>query len=58
MLGRTGDPLWLGVILAVQFLPSCFLGLFAGVLADVLPRRQTLIAAQTVMALLAGAWPS
>jgi predicted MFS family arabinose efflux permease len=54
VLGLTGDPLALGVIQAVQFLPSCFLGLFAGLLADILPRRQTLIAAQTAMALLAG----
>ena len=54
VLGLTGDPLALGIIQAVQFLPSCFLGLFAGLLADILPRRQTLIAAQTAMALLAG----
>ncbi len=54
VLRLTGDPLALGAIQAVQFLPPCLLGLFAGVLADILPRRQTLIAAQTVMAVLAG----
>jgi MFS family permease len=44
-----GDPFWLGVVAAAQFLPSMVLGLFAGVLADSLPKRQTLIAAQFAM---------
>jgi MFS family permease len=48
-----GDPLWLGVVSAAQFLPVLVLGLFAGVLADVLPKRQTLMAAQAVMMILA-----
>ena len=48
-----GDPLWLGVVAAAQFLPVMVLGLFAGILADVLPKRQTLIAAQVVMMVLA-----
>ena len=48
-----GDPLWLGVVAAAQFLPVMVLGLFAGVLADVLPKRQTLLAVQVVMMILA-----
>ncbi|MDH5244456.1 MAG: MFS transporter [Chloroflexota bacterium] len=48
-----GDPLWLGVVAAAQFLPVMVLGLFAGVLADSLPKRQMLIAVQVVMMLLA-----
>ena len=48
-----GDPLWLGVVAAAQFLPVMILGLFAGILADVLPKRQTLLAAQIVMMVLA-----
>lgn len=48
-----GDPLWLGVVAAAQFLPVMVLGLFAGILADVLPKRQTLLAAQVVMMVLA-----
>lgn len=48
-----GDPLWLGVVAAAQFVPVMILGLFAGVLADVLPKRQTLLAVQVVMMTLA-----
>ena len=50
-----GDPLWLGVVAAAQFLPVMILGLFAGILADVLPKRQTLLAVQVVMMVLAAA---
>lgn len=50
-----GDPLWLGVVAAAQFLPVMVLGLFAGILADVLPKRQTLLAVQVVMMALAAA---
>ena len=48
-----GDPLWLGVVAAAQFVPVIILGLFAGVLADALPKRQTLMAAQAAMMVLA-----
>ena len=48
-----GNPLWLGVVAAAQFLPVMVLGLFAGILADVLPKRRTLLAAQVVMMVLA-----
>jgi MFS family permease len=53
VLTLTGDPFWLGVVATAQFLPVMILGLFAGILADVLPKRQTLIAVQTAMMLLA-----
>ena len=49
----TGDPFWLGVVAAAQFLPVLAFGLFAGIVADVLPKRQTLIVAQTAMMALA-----
>lgn len=53
VLQLTGDPFWLGVVATAQFLPVVVLGLFAGVLADVLPKRQMLIAVQAVMMSLA-----
>jgi len=37
-----GQPFWLGVVSAAQFLPPMVLGLFGGVIADALPKRQTL----------------
>ena len=48
-----GDPLWLGLVSAAQFIPVMVLGLFAGILADVLPKRQTLLGVQVVMMTLA-----
>lgn len=48
-----GNPIWLGIVAAAQFVPVMILGLFAGVLADVLPKRQTLLAVQVVMMTLA-----
>jgi MFS family permease len=48
-----GDPLWLGVVAAAQFVPVMILGLFGGILADTLPKRQTLLAVQVVMMTLA-----
>ena len=53
VLTLTGDPFWLGVVATAQFLPVMVLGLFAGILADVLPKRQTLLAVQVVMMALA-----
>ena len=53
VLTLTGDPFWLGVVASAQFLPVMILGLFAGILADVLPKRQTLIAVQATMMILA-----
>jgi MFS family permease len=48
-----GDAFWLGIVATAQFLPVMVLGLFAGILADVLPKRQTLMAVQAVMMVLA-----
>jgi MFS family permease len=53
VLELTGDPIWLGIVAAAQFLPVMILGLFAGVAADALPKRETLIATQIVMMTLA-----
>jgi MFS family permease len=48
-----GDTLWLGLVAAAQYVPVLFLGLVGGVLGDMLPKKQTVIAAQLVMAILA-----
>ncbi len=48
VLELTGDPLWLGIVAAAQFIPVLIFGLFAGVYADSLPKRQTLIVTQIV----------
>jgi MFS family permease len=48
VLELTHDPLWLGVVAAAQFLPVLIFGLFAGVFADSLPKRQTLLVTQAV----------
>lgn len=48
-----GQVFWLGVVSAAQFLPPMILGLFGGVIADALPKRQTLRATQVVFMTLA-----
>ena len=53
VLQLTGDPIWLGIVAAAQFLPVMVLGLFAGVAADALPKRRVLIGAQVSMMVLA-----
>ena len=45
----TPDPVWLGVVAAARFTPVLILGLFGGVIADVLPKRQMLIATQAAL---------
>ena len=45
----TPDPVWLGVVAAAQFTPVLILGLFGGVIADVRPKRQMLIATQAAL---------
>jgi MFS family permease len=53
VLELTNDALWLGVVAAAQFVPVMILGLFGGVLADALPKRQTIFVTQAVMMTLA-----
>ena len=49
----TGDPFWLGIVAAVQFLPVLVLGLFGGIVADLLPKRRTLVGTQVASMVLA-----
>ncbi len=44
---------YLGVLGAVQWLPVLIFGLFGGIIADVWPKRRTVIATQTVAGILA-----
>ena len=53
VLELTSDALWLGVVAAAQFVPVMVFGLFGGVLADALPKRQTIFVVQAVMMVLA-----
>jgi MFS family permease len=53
VLQLTSDPIWLGLLAALQFLPVMILGLLGGLVADALPKRKTLIGTQTVQMLLA-----
>jgi MFS family permease len=53
VLQLTKDPIWLGLLSALQFLPVMILGLFGGLIADALPKRRTLIATQVIQMLLA-----
>src|SRR5215813_13072176 len=48
VLQLTGDPLWLGIVAAAQFIPVLIFGLFAGIIADALPKRRTLIWTQAI----------
>jgi MFS family permease len=52
ILQLTGDPLLLGVVAAVQWMPVLVLGLFGGLIADALPKRRTMLATQGFAALL------
>jgi MFS family permease len=53
VLELTNDPLALGLAAAFQFAPVLAFGLFGGVVADMLPKRPTLIATQAAAMLLA-----
>ncbi len=53
ILTLTGNAFMLGLVSAIQWLPVLVLGLFGGIVADALPKRQTLIATQVVMMALA-----
>src|SRR6185295_812666 len=48
VLDLTGSPAALGLLTALQFLPIMVLSLFAGVIADRLPKRRLLYAIGTV----------
>jgi MFS family permease len=48
MYRLTQSATWLGLAGAASLLPSLFLGLYGGVLADRFPRRKLLLAAQTL----------
>lgn len=53
VLTLTNDPLWLGVVSAVQFTPVVLFGLFGGLVADSLPKRRALVVVQAAMMTLA-----
>jgi MFS family permease len=52
VLQLTGDAFILGLVAAAQFTPVLLLGLFGGVIADVLPKRRTLVITQGSSAIL------
>ncbi|HUQ43641.1 MAG TPA: MFS transporter [Candidatus Limnocylindria bacterium] len=52
ILQLTGDPLLLGLVAAVQWLPVLVLGLFGGLIADALPKRRTMVFTQGFAMLL------
>jgi MFS family permease len=53
LLQLTNSPVALGVAAAFQFTPVLIFGLFGGVVADMLPKRRTLIATQVAEMVLA-----
>src|ERR1035437_208982 len=53
LVGWDKAVVYIGLLGAVQFLPVLFLGLFGGIIADILPKRITLIGTQTAAGLLA-----
>jgi MFS family permease len=55
VLQLTDSPLALGAMITLRFLPSMVLSMFAGVLADRIPKRRLLIITQTVMLVQAAA---
>lgn len=48
VLQLTNDPFALGLVAAFQFVPTLLFGLFGGLIADVLPKRRTLLVVQTL----------
>ena len=53
LVGPDQAIVYLGLLGAVQFLPVLVLGLFGGIIADVWPKRTTVIGTQTAAGLLA-----
>ena len=53
LVGWDQAVVYIGLLGAVQFLPVMVLGLFGGIVADIWPKRKTVIAAQVAAGLLA-----
>jgi len=53
LVGKDQAIVYLGLLGAVQFLPVLVLGLFGGIIADIWPKRMTVIGTQTAAGLLA-----
>jgi MFS family permease len=53
ILQLTGSPFWLGLVGFAQQIPALFFSLFAGVIADRVPRRKMLLFTQSGMMILA-----
>lgn len=53
VLTLTDSPVALGLTMTIRFLPTLFLSLYGGVLADRLPKRQTILLAEATQLLLA-----
>ena len=53
LVGWNTAVVYIGILGAVQFLPVLVLGLFGGIIADMWPKRRTLIATQTAAGVLA-----
>lgn len=53
VLSLTNSPVALGLTMTIRFLPALVFSLYGGVLADRLPKRRTIIVAQTVQLVVA-----
>jgi MFS family permease len=53
LVGSNQAIVLLGLLGAIQFLPVMVLGLFGGIIADIWPKRRTVVATQTAAGLLA-----
>jgi len=53
LVGWNQAIVYIGLLGAVQFMPVMALGLFGGIIADIWPKRRTVIATQTLAGLLA-----
>jgi MFS family permease len=53
LVGWNTAVVYIGILGAVQFLPVLVLGLFGGIIADIWPKRRTVIATQIVAGILA-----
>ncbi|MGI5939830.1 MAG: MFS transporter [Thermoleophilia bacterium] len=53
VLSLTDSPVALGLTMTIRFLPALLLSAYGGILADRLPKRETLIAAQCLQMLIA-----